>query len=162
MIGRIDLTDLQSERRYGPWRAYSQSKLATLMFAFELDRRSRRFGWGLVSTAAHPGATHTNLQSTGPNLGRSRPSWTTRLMEGMPGIWQEIPQGALPTLYAVTSPLAVGGGYYGPDGFGELTGLPKAARVPRKARDESVAERLWTVSESLTNVRFPTGHALTR
>jgi NAD(P)-dependent dehydrogenase (short-subunit alcohol dehydrogenase family) len=162
MIGRIDLDDLQGERRYGPWRAYSQSKLATLMFAFELDRRSRRFGWGLVSNAAHPGVTHTNLQSTGPNLGRARPSWTARLMERMPGIWQEIPQGALPTLYAVTSPRAIGGGYYGPDGFGELTGLPKTARVPRRARDEAVAARLWTVSESLTRVRFPTGQPLTQ
>jgi NAD(P)-dependent dehydrogenase (short-subunit alcohol dehydrogenase family) len=159
-IGRIALDDLQGERRYGPWRAYSQSKLATLMFAFELDRRSQRYGWGLLSNAAHPGATHTNLQSTGPNLGRRRPSWTARLMDRMPGIWQEIPQGSLPTLYAATSPHAVGGGYYGPDGFGELTGTPKAAKVPSRARDEAVAAKLWDASESLTNVRYPTNHAL--
>ncbi|HZN71887.1 MAG TPA: SDR family oxidoreductase [Micromonosporaceae bacterium] len=157
-IGRINLDDLQSERKYRPWTAYGQSKLATLMFAFELDRRSRRYGWGIMSNAAHPGGTHTNLQSSGPGMGRkdNRAPLLTRLVERMPGLWQEIPQGCLPTLYAATSSDAVGGGYYGPDGFAEMTGLPRKAHVPRRAKDESVAERLWTTSEALTQVRFPT------
>jgi len=74
----------------------------------------------------------------------------------IPGFWQEIAQGALPTLYAATSPLAVGGGYYGPGGFAELTGMPAVARIPRRARNEKTAQRLWQVSEQLTSVSFPT------
>ena len=162
-VGSINFDDLQSERGYRPQFAYGQSKLATLMFALELNRRSLRYGWGIRSNASHPGATLTNLQTTGPALGRG----STTLMErlGMqltrmiPGFWQEIAQGALPTLYAATSPLAVGGGYYGPGGFAELTGMPAVARIPRRARDEQTAERLWQVSEQLTRVSFPTDHA---
>ena len=162
-VGSINFDDLQSERGYRPQFAYGQSKLATLMFAIELNRRSLRYGWGIRSNASHPGATLTNLQTTGPALGRG----STTLMErlGMqltrmiPGFWQEIAQGALPTLYAATSPLAVGGGYYGPGGFAELTGMPAVARIPRRARDEKTAERLWQVSEQLTSVSFPTDHA---
>ncbi len=159
-IGSINFDDLQSERGYRPQFAYGQSKLATLMFAIELNRRSLRYGWGIRSNASHPGATLTNLQTTGPTLGRG----STTLMErlGMritrmiPGFWQEIAQGALPTLYAATSPLAVGGGYYGPGGFAELTGMPAVARIPRRARNEKTAQRLWQVSEQLTSVSFPT------
>jgi NAD(P)-dependent dehydrogenase (short-subunit alcohol dehydrogenase family) len=159
--GAINFDDLQSERGYRPQRAYGQSKLATLLFAFELNRRSLRSDWGIRSNAAHPGATLTNLQTTGPTLGRG----STTLLErfGMqvtrmiPGFWQEIPQGALPTLYAATSSLAVGAEYYGPGGFGELTGMPAPARIPRKAQDENTARRLWQVSEELTRVHFPLG-----
>jgi NAD(P)-dependent dehydrogenase (short-subunit alcohol dehydrogenase family) len=71
-FGRIDLADLQSAARYAPGRAYAQSKLAMLLFAGELQRRSDAAGWGLMSNAAHPGATRTNLQTTGPNLGAGR------------------------------------------------------------------------------------------
>ena len=77
----------------------------------------------------------------------------------IPGFWQEIAQGALPTLYAATSPLAVGGGYYGPGGFAELTGMPAVAKIPRRARNEQTAQRLWHVSEQLTSVSFPPDHA---
>jgi hypothetical protein len=77
----------------------------------------------------------------------------------IPGFWQEIAQGALPTLYAATSPLAVGGGYYGPGGFAELTGMPAVARIPRRARNEQTAQRLWQVSEQHTRVSFPPDHA---
>ncbi len=157
-IGAIHFDDLQSEQRYGPQRSYGQSKLATLMFAMELQRRSVRADWGIRSNAAHPGATHTNLQTTGPALGKGADAGgdlSVRLTAWIPGMWQEIPQGALPTLYAATSPQAVGAGYYGPGGFGELTGMPKAARVPRRAKDEATAERLWQVSEQLTGVHFP-------
>ena len=162
-VGSINFDDLQSERGYRPQFAYGQSKLATLMFAIELNRRSLRYGWGIRSNASHPGATLTNLQTTGPALGRGSTTLIERLgmqlTRMIPGFWQEIAQGALPTLYAATSPLAVGGGYYGPGGFAELTGMPAVARIPRRARDEKTAERLWHVSEQLTSVSFPTDHA---
>jgi NAD(P)-dependent dehydrogenase (short-subunit alcohol dehydrogenase family) len=161
--GAIHFDDLQSEHSYRPQRAYEQSKLATLLFAFELNRRSLRSGWGIRSNAAHPGATLTNLQTTGPTLGRGSSTLLERfgmqVTRMIPGFWQEIAQGALPTLYAATSPLALGGGYYGPGGFAELTGMPAVATIPRRARNEQTAQRLWQVSEQLTSVSFPTDHA---
>jgi NAD(P)-dependent dehydrogenase (short-subunit alcohol dehydrogenase family) len=154
-LGRINFDDLQWERRYRGIGSYGQSKLANLLFAIELDRRGDRHGWGILSAAAHPGATRTNLQSAGPNMGRAegRESPLMRLGNRLP-MWQEVPQGALPTLYAATSPEAEGGAYYGPDGFMELRGAPTTAIVPRRARDEATAARLWEVSEDLTKVRF--------
>ncbi|MER7891074.1 SDR family oxidoreductase [Micromonospora sp. NPDC094482] len=156
-FGRIDFDDLQSERRYSAQRAYAQSKLATLMFADELQRRSDRHGWGLLSNAAHPGATRTNLQAAGPSLGRDRTEipFSTRLTMRIPGFWQDVDQGALPTLYAATSPDAAGGEYYGPKGPFGLTGPPAVARKSRRARDTGVAERLWRDSEQLTGVSYP-------
>ncbi|MGZ4689679.1 MAG: SDR family oxidoreductase [Acidimicrobiia bacterium] len=156
-FGRIDLADLQSERRYGPWRAYGQSKLADLMFAFELQRRSVANGWGVMSNAAHPGSTHTNLQSTGHNLGKdSQGSGIIGVLMKFPGVSQLPPQGALPTLHAATSPDAVGSGYYCPDGFQEMNGLPTTASVPRRALDERTAAELWRIGEELTQVTYPT------
>jgi NAD(P)-dependent dehydrogenase (short-subunit alcohol dehydrogenase family) len=162
-IATINFDDLQSEHSYRPQRAYGQSKLATLLFAMELNRRSVRSGWGIRSNAPHPGATLTNLQTTGPTLGRGSSTLMERLgmqvTRMIPGFWQEIAQGALPTLYAATSPLALGGGYYGPGGFAELTGMPAVARIPRRACNEQTAQRLWQVSEQLTSVSFPPDHA---
>ncbi|HAM26578.1 MAG TPA: short chain dehydrogenase [Microbacteriaceae bacterium] len=157
--GRLTWNDLQGERHYRPRRAYGLSKLATLMFARELNRRSVEGGWGIRSTAAHPGATITNLQVTGPTLGGSGSKALQSLNEASHGIrwlWQEVPQGILPALFASTSPDSVGGGYYGPGGFAELTGAPAPARVPRRARDDADAARLWRVSEELAGVAFPT------
>jgi NAD(P)-dependent dehydrogenase (short-subunit alcohol dehydrogenase family) len=151
-LGRINFDDLQAERRYRPIPAYGQSKLANLLFMLELSRRSADNGWGIRSTAAHPGATHTNLQSTGPSMGRSRDPLSMRLGNFLP-IWQEIPQGCLPTLYAA-GPDAVPAGYYGPDGILEMRGLPAPAKLPRRARDEQSAARLWQISEDLTKVRY--------
>lgn len=156
--GKINFDDLQLARRYSPYTAYSQSKLANLLFATELHRRSQIYGWKILSNAAHPGATHTNLQSTGPNLGRAStsPSFALRLSYMIPGFWQDIDQGILPALFAATSPSAIGGAYYGPDGFAELTGLPKTARIPRRAKDDATAQKLWEISEQLTGTHFPT------
>jgi NAD(P)-dependent dehydrogenase (short-subunit alcohol dehydrogenase family) len=157
--GRLDWNDLQSERRYSPRRAYGLSKLATLMFARELQRRSDEGGWGIRSTAAHPGATITNLQVTGPTLGGSGSSALQSINAAshrLRWLWQEVPQGILPALYASASPDAVGGGYYGPGGFAELTGAPAPARVPRRARSAADAARLWRVSEQLAGVAYPT------
>jgi NAD(P)-dependent dehydrogenase (short-subunit alcohol dehydrogenase family) len=155
-IGRMDFDDLQSERRYNPWRAYGQSKLADLLFAKELARRSATHGWGLLSAAAHPGSTHTNLQSTGRSAGGKEGKGLIGLVMRFPGVSQLPPQGALPTLYAATSPEAENGGYYGPDGFQEMNGLPAPAHVPKRARRDADAARLWDAASELTGVRFPT------
>jgi NAD(P)-dependent dehydrogenase (short-subunit alcohol dehydrogenase family) len=98
--GRIHFDDLQFEESYSPMQAYGQSKLAVLMFARELDRRSREAGWGITSTAAHPGLTKTNLQISGPSHGRAKPSMMDRLYTVSwrlaPFLWQEIDEGILP------------------------------------------------------------------
>ena len=148
--GRIDFDDLQWEERYRPWLAYSQSKLAMMMFAFELQRRSQAAGWGFIADAAHPGYARTELIANGPGAD----SFVSRVGAVLIQPWmsQSAADGALPQLYAATSPDAAGGGYYGPDGFFEMKGHPKAARVARQAEDEAMARRLWTVSETLTGV----------
>jgi NAD(P)-dependent dehydrogenase (short-subunit alcohol dehydrogenase family) len=156
-FGRIDFDNLQGERRYGAWRVYAQSKLAMLLYARHLHALSARHGWGVLSVAAHPGASRTNLQTTGPAMGRGRAGLFERLSLRIPGMWQDAAAGALPTLYAATSPDARGGGYYGPAGFGELTGAPAPARIPRRGLDDATAERLWQVSEQLTGVTYPAG-----
>jgi NAD(P)-dependent dehydrogenase (short-subunit alcohol dehydrogenase family) len=150
--GRIDWDDLQSERDYRPMRAYAQSKLAQMLFALELDRRSRAGGWGITSTLAHPGLTATNLQASGPNLGRAKASamdrWFRRLSRaGL--LVQRVEQGVRPTLYAATSPQAQGGAFYGPGGLAHLTGAPARERVYRTARSTQDAGRVWAVSEEL-------------
>jgi hypothetical protein len=122
----------------------------------ELQRRSDRNGWGLVSTAAHPGATHTNLQVSGPQMGTGREGLTMRLSKLFP-LWQEILQGCLPTLYAATRPDATAGTYWGPNGPFEMRGFPASATFPRRALDEQTAARLWQVSEDLTGVRYEVG-----
>ena len=157
-FGRIDLDDLQSERSYSPARAYAGSKLAMLMFAGELQRRSDAAGWGLLSTAAHPGAARTNLQTTGPTLGtgRGEASLLVRLGMRVPGMWQDAAGGALPTLYAALDPAAEPGGYYGPRNFFGLTGPAGPARRSRRARDTAMARRLWDASVALTGVTWET------
>ncbi len=159
-IGPIDFDNLQGERSYSAWRAYGQSKLADLLFALELDRRSRAGGWGVMAASAHPGVTRTNLGTSGPGHGepsrlRVITQSVTNQMMRLP-VGSQLPErGAEPALFAATSPAAIGGGYYGPDGLLELTGGPKPARMPRTARDAAVAARLWDVSEALTGVAFP-------
>ena len=116
--GRIHFDDLQFEKSYASMQAYGQSKLATLMFAREFDRRSREAGWGVTSNAAHPGLTKTNLQISGPSHGQDKPSAVERLYTSswrfLPFMWQEIDEGILPALYAAASPAAEGGAFYGP------------------------------------------------
>lgn len=149
--GAINFDDLNAVTRYRPMPVYSQSKLACLIFAFELQRRSDAGAWGITSIASHPGISRTDLLHNGP--GR----WSVHGMARsfLPFLFQPVAQGALPTLYAATSPDAVAGGYYGPDGLGELRGFPTAAKVPPQALDERVAARLWEVSEVMAGVRFP-------
>jgi NAD(P)-dependent dehydrogenase (short-subunit alcohol dehydrogenase family) len=154
-MGRIDFEDLQRERRYRPWGAYGQSKLADLMFAFELARISAARGWPLLSTAAHPGLTRTNLQTSGPNLGRDKPR-TSLMMVVLP--WQDVAQGTEPLLQAATDPAAAPGAYYGAGGRLEMGGPTRPARVPRRARDTADAARLWATAEQLTGTSLPAVH----
>ncbi|QOZ23102.1 SDR family oxidoreductase [Bradyrhizobium sp. CCBAU 51753] len=149
--GAINFDDLQARRSYKPWRAYCQSKLAMLMFALELQRRSAINGWGIMSNAAHPGYARTELIPNGP--GTESLSWRFgRYLQ--PLMSHSAAAGALPTLFAATSPAAEGGGYYGPNGFYELKGPPAPARIMPQARDAAVAERLWDISAALTGVPF--------
>jgi NAD(P)-dependent dehydrogenase (short-subunit alcohol dehydrogenase family) len=148
-IGKIDFDDLQSERRYGRWRAYCQSKLANVLFALELERRLRAAGSTVESLAAHPGYSATNLQSAAPPaLDRAVMAISNRLLA------QSAAMGALPTLYAATRPNLDGGLFIGPDGFEEQRGHPKVVRPVRAGRDEATAKRLWSVSEELTGVGY--------
>ncbi len=148
--GAIRFDDLQSERSYSPMIAYSQSKLACLMFAFELQRRSGAAGWGIRSIAAHPGITRTDLLPNGAGT-RSVAGMSRRLLWFL---FQPAAQGALPTLFAATSPQAQGGGYYGPNRLGETRGYPSVAAVPPQALDAGIAARLWDESERLTGSTF--------
>ncbi|MHB8532260.1 MAG: oxidoreductase [Solirubrobacteraceae bacterium] len=148
-FGRINFGDLQSERRYMRWVAYGQSKLANLMFAIELDRRLQTAGSKTKSLAAHPGYAATNLQTAAPPL-------LDRLLMQLANIVvaQSAEMGALPTLYAATSPEAQSGCYYGPNGPGEFRGQPHLSAPSRAALDAQAAARLWQLSEELTGVSF--------
>lgn len=151
LSGGLDLDDLNFERRrYTPFRAYAQSKLANLLFALELDRAARRAGRDLVSVAAHPGMSGTELvgNMTGnhklPDLVQRGVNTATNL------VTQSAEQGALPQLHAATAPEITGGAYYGPDGFRELWGHPKRAAASTAAQDERTAKRLWELTAELT------------
>ena len=154
---RLNWADLQSERKYSAISAYGQSKLADLMFALELDRRSRNAGWGILSNTAHPGTTLTGLYAAGPNLGRERPAPHEAIMTRLAGwgvLVHGVEQGLLPALYAATSPQAQGGRLYGPDGIGQFTGGPAELPIYRSARDQGEAARLWDLSLRLASVEF--------
>lgn len=157
--GKLDFGDANAQRGYKPMHSYGIAKLAQLMFAFELDRRSRHGGWGLTSNAAHPGLTKTNLLS-GASYGRAKPTLQARLTQltwrVMPFMWLDVDEGIKPTLYAAASPDAQGGKYYGPRGFYEtVRGGVTFAGVPRLARSETDMRQLWQLSEQLTGVRYP-------
>ena len=149
--GAINFDDLQGKHSYRPWRAYCQSKLAMLMFALELQRRSLAAGWGLTSVAAHPGYARTDLIANGPGTNTVQ-GRVGRLLQ--PWISQSAAEGALPTLFAATSPDAEPGGYYGPNGFYELKGSPGPARIMPQARHLAAAAMLWDASATLTGVSF--------
>ena len=148
-IGKINFDDLQSERRYRRWSAYGQSKLANLLFMRELDRRARAAGLPLVSVAAHPGYSATNLQFAAPPLADRIVMRVLNLL-----VAQSADAGALSPLYAATMPDLPGGSYVGPDGPGEWRGSPHLVGMSKRAQDPETARRLWEVSESLTGVRY--------
>ena len=157
--GRIHFDDLQWERRYSANFSYAQSKLADLMLTKHLADIAAQRGWSLLSTAAHPGFTRTNLQTAGASLGRDKPKRSLlNSFNILPS--QGVEQGTEPLLYAATSPDAVNGGYYGPGGRFGLVGPTTPVRSPRSARDAIAAARLWTEAERLTGVALPTQVAL--
>ncbi|XTP35727.1 SDR family oxidoreductase [Mycobacterium sp. TJFP1] len=153
----INWDDLNFEKSYAVGKAYSQSKIANLMFGLELDRRSRHAGWGITSNVAHPGVTATNLLAAQPHMGRDGDTLSVRLIRRLAGLGiltQTVDQGLLPALYAATHPDAEGGKFYGPSGFQHLSGAPAEQQVYGPARDAADAARLWRVSEQLAGAQF--------
>ena len=137
--------------KYSPWSAYGASKLANLLFTFELERRAIANGWNFHAYAAHPGYSNTNLQSVGP---RARENiWEERGAAFMNAVVaQSAEKGALPTICAATFPNLYGASFIGPDGFMEMRGNPRAVRARSIAYDQNLALNLWQVSEELTGV----------
>jgi NAD(P)-dependent dehydrogenase (short-subunit alcohol dehydrogenase family) len=153
MTGRIRFDDPQWRTRYRPSSAYGQSKLADLLFALHLADTARRANWALTSNAAHPGFTRTNLISAGASVGHDRPR--RQWVNGATSLFsQSVESGAEPMLYAVTSPDAFNGAYYGPNRL--LVGSTTLVRPPRSARSLELAARLVTMAEELTGVSLPT------
>jgi NAD(P)-dependent dehydrogenase (short-subunit alcohol dehydrogenase family) len=152
--GRLDFDDLQSTKSYGPMRAYQQSKLADLMFAFELDRRLRARSSRVMSVGAHPGVADTNLFQAGDHSSLEKTA-RTLIGHAIGIVLNTDAEGALATLYAATAATAEDGGYYGPQGFQEMRGEDVGpAKVAPQAGDTAAATRLWQVCEELTGVRF--------
>ncbi|MEU4155245.1 SDR family NAD(P)-dependent oxidoreductase [Actinoplanes sp. NPDC026670] len=144
----IHFDDLQWERSYSRIGAYGQSKLANLMFTYELQRRLAAHGT-TIAAAAHPGLSNTELARNTPAALRLPVTWLA------PIITQPASMGALPTLRAATDPAVDGGQYYGPGGRGELRGHPRPVSSSPASHDTAVQRRLWSISETLTGVNFP-------
>lgn len=152
--GTIAFDDLMGERRYRAWGAYAQSKLANLLFTSELQRRLAAEAIPVTAVAVHPGYAATNLQGVAPTMrygriGAASVALANRLLA------QSAAEGALPTMFAAFAPDVPGDAYVGPDGLGEMRGAPRFVERSAAARDRAAAERLWSVSEELTGVRYP-------
>ena len=152
-IGAINFDDLAGEKRYWSWGAYGQSKLANLLFAYELQRRLDAAGVATISVAAHPGYSSTNLQAVGPQQSGNK-LMGVLMNFGNFAFGQSADDGALPQLYAATAPDVVGGQFFGPSRLMETRGAPKRVGSTSKSKDTELAARLWAVSEELTGVRF--------
>jgi NAD(P)-dependent dehydrogenase (short-subunit alcohol dehydrogenase family) len=153
VIGKIDFDDLHSKRRYSKWRAYGQSKLANLLFAYDLQRRLAARCAETISVACHPGYAATNLQLVGPRMAGSTlqeriANLATRALS------QSAEMGTLPGLYAATAPAVRGGDYYGPSDFFGTFGPPRKVQSSARSHDAKAAARLWEVSEDLTGIRY--------
>ncbi|MDP8257696.1 MAG: oxidoreductase [Candidatus Alcyoniella australis] len=143
-VGKVDFDDLHWERkRYAKWSAYGQSKLANLLFIYELQRRLEAIDAPTIAVAAHPGWASTNLQKY---------YWLAVIFN--PILAQTPEHGAWPSLFAATMPQVRGGEYYGPKGIGELRGHPKRVESNKRSHDEQTASRLWDVSCELTGVHY--------
>ncbi|WP_308799355.1 SDR family oxidoreductase [Agromyces silvae] len=155
--GGINWQDLNWERSYHGMRAYSQSKIAFGLFGLELDRRSRVHGWGVTSNLSHPGVAPTSLLSARPELGRGGDTTEVRVIRWLSarGLIVGTPEtAAMPALYAATSPEALGGRFFGPNGIGHMGGAPAEQRLFSRLRSEAEAARVWQVSEELTGSRI--------
>ncbi|MBM4356864.1 MAG: SDR family oxidoreductase [Deltaproteobacteria bacterium] len=152
-FGTIRFDDLHGERRYHPWLAYGQAKLANLLFAYELQRRLAAAGSATLSVACHPGYANTNLQMGGARMEKARVR--ERLWQLVNRtVAQSTAMGALPTLYAAVAVDVAGGDYIGPRGLFELFGHPVKVASNRRSRDPELAARLWHESEALTGVSY--------
>jgi NAD(P)-dependent dehydrogenase (short-subunit alcohol dehydrogenase family) len=151
--GDIHFEDLQWERKYDQWGAYAQSKLANLLFAYELQRRFSAAGIGIISVGCHPGYAATNLQAVGPQMeGSVLKAWMMKAANTLFAQGQDM--GALPTLFAATAPQVNGCDYIGPSGIGGARGYPDKVMSNDKSYNETLAKHLWTVSEELTGVVY--------
>jgi NAD(P)-dependent dehydrogenase (short-subunit alcohol dehydrogenase family) len=146
IVDGIRFDDLQWERDYNRFRAYGQSKLANLLFTYELQCRLR--GTDTLAAAAHPGGSDTDLM-------RNLPRFVQALTPLVRPFFQSAEMGALPTLRAATDPSVLGGQYYGPDGFAEQRGYATLVSSNRASHDVDAQQRLWAVSEELTGVVYP-------
>ncbi len=148
--GEIDFDDIHGLERYDRWDAYAQSKLANLLFAYELDRR---YGDALTSVGCHPGWAATNLQRRGPErMGSRSRLFAMRIANRL--FAQSAARGALPLLYAATAEDLDGGEYIGPGGVLNMRGEPEKQRSSERSYDEDAAERLWDLSQSETGIEF--------
>ena len=155
-LGRMRWADLDWQRGYRKWEAYGQSKLANLLFSFELDRRARAAGSSLVAVAAHPGYASTALQRRGPEMSGNKVM--ALAMRGANAAVAQPPEGgALPQLYAALAPEVQGGDYVGPGGPFELRGSPRKVRAAKRAYREADGTRLWRASEEMTGVEYRWG-----
>lgn len=151
--GRIRFDDLNWQRDYDPLAAYGQSKLANLLFTYELQRRCAQADVPLQALAAHPGYAATNLQARGPAMrGSALAGFAMRVANAV--LAQDAPHGALPLVAAAALPDARGGDYWGPNGIGEMRGLPQRTTPSSAATDMATAGRLWELSQDLTGVTF--------
>lgn len=152
--GEVNFDDLHREQSYGKWEAYGQSKLANLLFSYELQRRLEAADTTeTVSVACHPGYAATNLQYRGPKQeGSTVRMGMMKVLNAIIG--QSAQKGALPLLYASTAPDVQGGGYYGPGGFMNMRGTPEKQSSNEASYDESDAKRLWKKSEELTGIEY--------
>ena len=152
--GKIEFDNLNAEKKYSKSKAYAQSKLANLLFAFELQRKLEQANATTISVAAHPGYSNTNLQFVGPEMENSKIRKTfMRIANTL--FAQSAAKGALPMLYAATAPNIKGGEYFGPRGLFQIWGHPKRIKPQKRALDIETARRLWEVSEQLTNIKYP-------
>ena len=147
--GVLDFDDLQSEKDYDAWVAYRQSKLANLMFTFELQRRLEKAGHKTLSLGAHPGVARTELA-------RHMPTWLVLSMNFTIGLvlTHSAASGARPLLMAALDEGVKGGEYFGPQSFREWRGGPGRAQIAEHATDQQVAGRLWDVSQELTGINY--------
>ena len=141
--GSVDFNNLNAEKRYGAWTQYRLSKLSNLLFTYELDRRLKRIGRDSMAVAAHPGYSATNLQKSSKIFSILNKYFA-----------QSAYMGALPTLYAATVQSLKGGEYIGPSGLMEFWGNPMQVDSTKISHDIKLAERLWTVSEELTKIKY--------
>jgi NAD(P)-dependent dehydrogenase (short-subunit alcohol dehydrogenase family) len=152
-MGKMRFDDLSWETGYKKWSAYGMSKLANLLFTYELARRSQAKGVNVLSVAAHPGYAATNLQYAGAELEHKK-LLSKILHWGNPLLGQPPEMGALPQLYAAIATEVQSGDYIGPDSFGGWRGHPEKVRSNRRSHDEADMQRLWEASERLTGVQF--------